>query len=71
MREACIRLAPWIEHVWLASRDNYTMCFDWDFVPYLLGLVTWPDDGTWPIHPSVEFTAKLVNFRFGNAGLKG
>lgn len=73
MRNTCIRLAPWIERVWVGcnAQHHHLMIFDWEFVPYLLGLVTWPNDGTWPTHPSAEFAAKLVKFRFGNSILRG
>jgi hypothetical protein len=71
LRQACIELAPWIEQVWVKFGDNTYLSFDWEFVPYLMGLATWPDDGTWPTHPPAEFAAKLVEFRFDNSILRG
>jgi hypothetical protein len=71
MREACIRLSLWIEQVWIKFDDCTAVVFDWEFVPYLMDLVSWPDDGTWPTHPPADFTARLVRFRFDNSILRG
>lgn len=72
-REACVRLGVWIDAVWRAAGGGEVLgiVFDWEFVPYLMDMVDWPDSGEWPRHPSTAFAAKVVRFRFGDGNLKG